>query len=96
MHSIFREYDIRGIYEKELNEPIVKLIGYYLGKGARAEFEFGGLLVAVYNADSRRLETIAKVGSGYTEDEMRELQEMLSEIKTKSPPDHLDYKIKPV
>ena len=27
--SIFREYDIRGIYEKELNEQIVKKIGYY-------------------------------------------------------------------
>ena len=30
--SIFREYDIRGIYEKELNEKSVKLIGYYLGQ----------------------------------------------------------------
>jgi len=27
--SIFREYDIRGIFEKELNEQIVKKIGYY-------------------------------------------------------------------
>ena len=32
MKTIFREYDIRGIYEKELNEQIVKLIGYFLGK----------------------------------------------------------------
>jgi len=30
--SIFREYDIRGIFEKELNEHSVKLIGYYLGQ----------------------------------------------------------------
>jgi len=30
--SIFREYDIRGIYEKELNEISVKRIGYYLGQ----------------------------------------------------------------
>lgn len=29
--SIFREYDIRGIFEKELHEQSVKLIGYYLG-----------------------------------------------------------------
>ncbi len=29
--SIFREYDIRGIYNKELNEQSVKLIGYHLG-----------------------------------------------------------------
>lgn len=27
--SIFREYDIRGIYQKELNEQTVKKIGYY-------------------------------------------------------------------
>ena len=30
--SIFREYDIRGIFEKELHERSVKLIGYYLGQ----------------------------------------------------------------
>jgi len=30
--SIFREYDIRGIFDKELNEQSVKLIGYFLGK----------------------------------------------------------------
>ena len=30
--SIFREYDIRGIFDKELNETSVKLIGYFLGK----------------------------------------------------------------
>ena len=30
--SIFREYDIRGIFNKELNEESVKLIGYYLGQ----------------------------------------------------------------
>ncbi len=32
MKTIFREYDIRGIFEKELNEQSVKLIGYFLGK----------------------------------------------------------------
>jgi len=31
MQSIFREYDIRGIYEKELSEKTTKAIGYYLG-----------------------------------------------------------------
>ena len=32
MKTIFREYDIRGIFEQELNEKSVKLIGYFLGK----------------------------------------------------------------
>jgi phosphomannomutase/phosphoglucomutase len=32
MKHIFREYDIRGIFEKELNEIVVKRIGYHLGE----------------------------------------------------------------
>ena len=36
MKSIFREYDIRGIFQKELNENIVKKIGYFLGQKAKA------------------------------------------------------------
>ena len=35
--SIFREYDIRGIFGKELNETSVKLIGYYLGQKIAGE-----------------------------------------------------------
>jgi len=45
--SIFREYDIRGIYQKELNEQSVKLIGYYLGK------KIGGNRVVAIGYDAR-------------------------------------------
>ena len=38
MHSIFREYDIRGIFEKELNEEIVKKIGFFLAKKVGGEY----------------------------------------------------------
>ena len=37
MKTIFREYDIRGIFEKELNEKSVKLIGYFLGKRVKGK-----------------------------------------------------------
>ncbi len=30
--SIFREYDIRGVVDRDLNERSVKLIGYFLGR----------------------------------------------------------------
>lgn len=36
--SIYREYDIRGIFEKELNEETVKKIGYTLGKRVKGEY----------------------------------------------------------
>jgi phosphomannomutase/phosphoglucomutase len=37
LNTIFREYDIRGIFQKELNEQIVKLIGYFFGKRVKGE-----------------------------------------------------------
>ena len=40
MKHIFREYDIRGIFEKDLNEDIVKKIGYFLGKKISGEYVF--------------------------------------------------------
>lgn len=47
MKSIFREYDIRGIYEKELNEQSVKLIGYFLGQKIK---KAGGVVDIGYDA----------------------------------------------
>jgi len=47
MQSIFREYDIRGIYEKELDENIVKKIGYFLGKKVK---EVGSFVAIGYDA----------------------------------------------
>jgi len=40
MKHIFREYDIRGIFEKDLTEDIVKKIGYLLGKKIEGEYVF--------------------------------------------------------
>ncbi len=36
--SIYREYDIRGIFEEELNEDTVKKIGYTLGKQVEGKY----------------------------------------------------------
>jgi len=73
----------------------VVIVGYYLGKGARQEFEFGGVLAAVQNEESGGLETVAKIGSGFSEDEMREFEKMLDEIKTKEKPRNLESKLVP-
>ncbi len=86
---------LKKSYGKSVDTIDAIIVGYYLGRGARAEFEFGGLLAAVYNEDKRKLETVARIGSGYSEDEMRSIQEMLEKIKTESPPSSLDYKMEP-
>jgi len=45
--SIFREYDIRGIFDKELNEQSVKLIGFHLGQ------KIGGNKIVSIGYDAR-------------------------------------------
>jgi DNA ligase-1 len=86
---------LKKSYGKSVDTIDAVIVGYFLGKGHRAEFKFGGLLVAVYNPDRNALETIAKIGSGYTEEEMMQLQNMLTKIKTKAPPKNLDFRIEP-
>lgn len=86
---------LKKSYGKAVDTIDGTIVGYYLGKGTRTEFNFGGVLVAVYNPEKGKFETIAKVGSGCSEEEMKNLSEMLSEIKIKEPTHDLDWKIKP-
>ncbi|MFH1106619.1 MAG: ATP-dependent DNA ligase [Candidatus Micrarchaeota archaeon] len=66
------------------------VVGYYLGKGKRAQFEFGGLLCAVYDTAGRRFRSIAKVGTGFTEKEMQEFQAALEKLAVKERPANVD------
>lgn len=45
----------------------VVVLGYYAGRGKRASFGIGALLVGVYNEQEDRFETIAKIGTGLTD-----------------------------
>ena len=47
MKNIFREYDIRGIFNKELNQETVYWIGYFLGKRIK---KFGKYVAIGYDA----------------------------------------------
>lgn len=84
---------LKKSYGKAVDTVDGVIVGYYLGHGARAEFEFGGVLVAVYNSDSGKLETVAKVATGFTEEEMTKFKEMLGKIRTAEPPGQLEHKI---
>ncbi|MEM2949398.1 MAG: ATP-dependent DNA ligase [Candidatus Bilamarchaeaceae archaeon] len=86
---------LKKSYGKAVDTIDGVIVGYYLGKGARAEFKFGGLLIAVYNPDRNKYETVAKIGSGFSEEEMVSLKRALDKIKRKEPPKDLDYRIKP-
>lgn len=87
---------LKRSYKGELADTIdVVIIGYYAGRGARAEFGFGGFLGAVYDEDEDRFKTITKVGSGFTEQQMADLKKMLDKIKVKEKPKRVDALISP-
>ncbi len=83
-------------YRGELSDTLdLVIVGYFLGRGSRAEFQFGGLLCAVYNSTKDVFETISKIGTGFTEAQMKEFRQMLDKIKVKSKPPRVDAVMEP-
>ncbi len=71
----------------ELEDTIdTVILGYYAGEGKRAQFGVGAFLVGVYNKSQDCFETIAKVGTGLTDDEWRELKKRCDNLKVKEQP----------
>jgi DNA ligase-1 len=71
------------------------IVGYFLGKGSRSEFGFGGLLCAVYNKKRDMFETISKIGTGFTEEHMGDFKTLLDKIIVKHKPARVDSVLKP-
>ncbi len=83
-------------YKGSLSDTLdLVIVGYYLGKGSRAEFNFGGLLCAVYNKDTDMFETISRIGTGFTEENMKDLNKILKKIKVKNKPARVYSLLKP-
>jgi DNA ligase-1 len=83
-------------YKGELEDTVdLVIVGYYLGRGMRAAFKFGGLLCAAYNKKRDMFETISRIGSGFTEEQMKELKQMLDKTKVNSKPARLDSVVEP-
>ncbi|VVB75597.1 DNA ligase [uncultured archaeon] len=64
----------------------VVIIGYDKGKGKRTKFGLGALLAAAYNDKKDVFESVAKIGTGMTEEILTSLEEMLSKTTAKTKP----------
>ena len=60
------------------------VIGYFVGKGKRAQFGLGKILVGIKDGDSVR--TLTKVGTGLTEDMLVEIRKRLDKLVSKDIP----------
>jgi len=66
----------------QLNDTIdVVLLGYYKGKGKRAEFGAGALLAGVYDSDADEFVTISKLGTGLSDQGWRDIHHRLSSLE---------------
>jgi DNA ligase-1 len=80
----------------QLNDTIdVVLLGYYKGKGKRAEFGAGALLAGVYDSESDQFVTISKLGTGLSDQGWREMHERLARLEVAEKPARVNSMIVP-
>lgn len=92
----FNWIKLKRSYKGELNDTIdVCIIGYFKGRGMRAKFGIGALLGAVYDEKSDTFKSIAKIGSGLSEEKWVEVRKLLDKIKTEKKPARADSLIIP-
>lgn len=71
----------------ELDDTIdCVILGYYAGHGKRSSFGIGAFLVGVYNPDNDSFETIAKIGTGLSDEGWRELKKKCDKEKVDKRP----------
>jgi DNA ligase-1 len=91
----FNWIKLKRSYKSELKDTIdVVLVGYFRGKGMRAKFGIGALLGAVYDKKKDEFKTIARIGSGLTEQKWVEIRKLLDKIKLSKKPLRVDSLIK--
>ncbi len=74
-------------YSSKIKDTIDCLVmGYDLGKGKRASFGIGAFLVGVYDEKHDQYLTVAKIGTGLTDEEWRNLKKRCDQFKIKEKP----------
>ncbi|MBU2523310.1 MAG: ATP-dependent DNA ligase [Nanoarchaeota archaeon] len=92
----FNWIKLKRSYKGELNDTIdIVPIGYFKGRGMRAKFGIGALLAAVYDEKTDSFKSIAKIGSGLTEDQWVEIRKLLDKNKVEKKPARVDTEIVP-
>lgn len=82
----------RWVKMKEEEASVAKLVdtvdcvvmGYYAGRGKRAQFGMGGFLVGILDGDV--IKTVTKIGTGLTDVQFREMYKRLKKLETKDKP----------
>ena len=83
----FNWIKLKRSYKGALSDTVdLVLIGYYRGKGLRTRLGIGAVLGAVFDPGTGRYLSVARIGSGLTEEKWKELREMLDDLRIPEPP----------
>lgn len=87
---------LKRSYRGALSDTIdAVIVGYFKGRGQRAQFGLGAILVAVYDRENDVFKTVAKVGTGFTESQLAEMKCLLDEIAVPRRPARVVANIEP-
>ncbi|MDO8429560.1 MAG: ATP-dependent DNA ligase [Candidatus Daviesbacteria bacterium] len=71
------------------------ILGYVFGRGKRADFGAGALLVGVYDQEKDEFVTVSKIGTGLTDEEWREIHKRADKIKVDKKPARVNSILEP-
>ncbi len=71
------------------------ILGYIFGRGKRADFGAGALLVGVYDDKKDEFVTVSRIGTGLTDDEWREIHKKADKIRVDHKPARVNSVINP-
>lgn len=78
----FNWIKLKRSYQGHLSDTVDGVVvGYLRGRGMRARFGIGALLVAVYDDKQDKFVTIAKIGTGFSDAEWPQMRALLDKIK---------------
>ncbi len=87
----FNWIKLKGSYKGELSDSLdCAIVGYWRGRGKRTAWGIGAILSAVWDGQESRLKTIARVGTGYSDEEWVQMRELLDKDARDGPSPLLD------
>jgi DNA ligase-1 len=92
----FNWIKLKRSYQGHLSDTVDGVVvGYLRGRGMRARFGIGALLVAVYDEKQDKFATIAKIGTGFSDEEWPRMREMLDKIQVDHKPARVEAVMEP-
>jgi DNA ligase 1 len=82
---------VKKSMEKDLVDTIdMVIVGYDKGSGRRSSFGLGAILGAIYNRKEDTFDAICKIGTGMSDEVLKEMSTKLSEVKMKEKPKNVN------